>query len=478
MSQAFAIFGPPGTGKTTEMLRRVGEARERGYRANEIGFFSFTRAAANEALRRLGVARSDKICTLHSLAFRACGASPMQMVDNYKLRRFGKQAGIEFSGVQNDEFGQEMADGDKYLALYGYARSVLGDWKQAYYNDDERPGDFAQYEHCIESYNSWKQAYGFTDFTDLIERYVAQPTNHGARVIFVDEAQDLSPLQWKMIDAMLTFEQVDEVTIAGDDDQAIYEWSGADPHGMAKFCERYAADPATLAQSYRVPQAVHDVARGIVATIGHRVKKSYRAAPRAGSVVRSGNGFSAGLVTHGDDALILVRSHTQKKEVEEELIAVRMPYRVEGGKPGLFDSTWADGIRLVNRLAAGHVPTTAEAEALAKVATDQTKGDLNARDWKAIVARGWERSLRVPVQLLDFFREADLTQTPTVRLSTIHAAKGREARRVVLHTGITARIERGMDTNPDAEARVFYVGVTRAIEELEIVGGFDRGYAL
>jgi len=478
--QAFAIFGPPGTGKTTEMLRRVGEARKRGYRAEHIGFMSFTRAAANEALRRLGVTRSDKICTLHSLAFRACGASPMQMVDGYKLRRFGKAAGIEFTGAANrdDEFGQEMADGDKYLAIYELARATLGDWKDAYYADSERPGDFARYQHCVESYNSWKQAYGFTDFTDLIERYVAEPRNHGARVLFVDEAQDLSPLQWQMVDAMCRFDQLDEVTIAGDDDQAIYEWSGADPHGMAKFTERYGAEPVILAQSYRVPRAVHEVARGVVATIGHRVKKSYRAAPREGLVTRSGNGFTAEQVTHGDDVLILARSHTQKKEVEEELIAVRKPYRVEGGKPGLFDSTWADAIRLIHRMGAGHVPSTAEAEALAKVATDATKSDLNSRDWRAIVARGWERSLRVPIQLLDFFREADLTQTPTIRLSTIHASKGREARRVVLHTGITARIERGMDGNPDAEARVFYVGVTRAVEELEIVGGFDRSYAL
>ena len=67
---------------------------------------------------------------------------------------------------------------------------------------------------------------------DLLER-----TPSLAHVV-LDEAQDLSPLQWQMIDKMLSFPQVEEVTIAGDDDQAIYEWAGADPHGMAGFAER------------------------------------------------------------------------------------------------------------------------------------------------------------------------------------------------------------------------------------------------
>lgn len=476
--QTYALFGPPGTGKTTEMLRLIADAKNRGFQPDDIGFFSFTRAAANEALKRLGITRSDKICTLHSWAFRAAGASPMQMVDGFKLRKFGASAGIEFSGAQSDEFGDQMGVGDKYLAIYNLARSRLTSHEDEYYDSDERPGDFAQYKHCIESYENWKTAFGYLDFTDLIEMYVKNPRNHHARVLFVDEAQDLSPLQWQMVDRMCEFTQVLEVTIAGDDDQAIFEWSGADPHGMAKFLERTAGELQTLKQSYRVPVAVHEVARGIVATIENRVKKSYRAAPRDGIVTRTATGFSQALVSHGDDVLVLVRSGTQRKEVEEELIAHRVPYRTEGGKPGLFDSMWADAIRLKHRMASGHVPSTAEAELLFKAASPVGKKQLGDQNWAGYCALSDERAVAIPPQFIEFFREADLTQTPTIRLSTIHAAKGREARRVVLHTGITARVEMGMEHNADAEARVFYVGVTRAKEELEIVSGYDRSYSV
>jgi len=474
---AEALFGPPGTGKTTDILRLVGEARNEGYAASDIGFFSFTKAAAGEALKRLGITRSDKISTLHSLAFRAAGASPMQMVDGYKLRKFGRAAGIEFSGAQSDEYGEQMEDGDKYLAIYGLARSRLTDPRTEYYAS-ERPGDFARFEHCIESYESWKKAYGFLDFTDLIEMYVRNPRNHGARVLFIDEAQDLSPLQWQMLDRMVAFAEVERVTIAGDDDQAIYEWAGADPHGMTKFLERYDGQSRVLAQSYRVPQAVHDVARSVVQTIRTRVQKRYRAAPRPGQVVRYGSGFEAASVAHGDDVLILCRSHTQKKETEEALVASRVPYRVEGGKPGLFDSVWANGIRTLRKLEAGGEISPTELETLTKTATNAGKAALNTRDFKKLLQLGPERAIAIPAHLVEFFRDADLSQTPTIRVSTIHASKGREARHVVLNTGITARTENAIDTDPDAEARVWYVGVTRAKERLDIVSGFDRSYTL
>lgn len=475
--EARALFGPPGTGKTTELLRQVEVARERGYSPQDIGFFAFTRAAAGEALKRLGLTRSDKIATLHSLAFRHVGATPPAVVDSYKLRRFGKEAGIAFSGSQSDEYGEQMEVGDKYLAIYNLARSRLRDKREEYYDSDERPGDYAQFLHCVDSYEAWKTAYGFMDFTDMIARYVAAPRNHGAKILFIDEAQDLSDLQWLMVEQMLKFDQVEEVVIAGDDDQAIYEWSGANPHGMKEFVTNYDAVPTTLAQSYRVPGPVHELARSIVSTIKERVKKRYRPAAHEGNVRRFGQ-FDPKSVEHGDDVLILCRSHTQKKEVEEELIAVRKPYKIEGGKPGLYDSIWAEGFRALHKLKAGNDITPTQLEALAKVATSSAKAELNTRNFSALVKRAPDQAIAVPSHLIEFFREADLSQTPTIRISTIHAAKGREARHVVLHTGITARTEVAMDKNPDAEARVWYVGVTRAIAQLDIVAGTERSYNL
>ena len=245
---------------------------------------------------------------------------------------------------------------------------------------------------------------------------------------------------------------------------------------MATFVEAHDGSTSVLAQSYRVPKQMHDLARGVVSTIGRRVQKSYRAARHPGAVVKHGNGFDPSMVTHGDDVMILCRSHTQKKEVEEAMIAARKPYRNEGGRPGLYDSIWADALRAYRRLADGKDISQAQMETLQKVGSRNTIEAVNRRDFRAVVSVSEERAINVPFSLVDFFRDADLGQDPTIRVSTIHASKGREARHVVLHTGITARTEAGIESNPDAEARVWYVGITRAKERLDVVAGHDRSY--
>lgn len=477
--KAFSLYGPPGTGKTTEMLRRMAEALDRGFTRRDIGFYSFTKAAAAEALARLGEGDRRNFATLHAFCFREVDASPLSMVDSYKLRKFGDAAGIPFSGASNDEYGEQMEDGDKYLAIYQLARSLQVSWRDRYYDSDDRPGDHAKYVHCVESYNNWKAAYGFQDFTDLLEQYLQMETPwHGMTALFIDEAQDLSPLQWLVVDKMVRYPQVREVTIAGDDDQAIYEWAGADPHGMAKFSERYDAEVSVLAQSYRVPLAVHDVARTVVARIDNRVKKVYRAAPRPGLVTHAGTGFDASNIAHGEDVLILCRSHTSKREVEAELVSARLPYKNQGGRPGLFESRWADAIRAIDRLQKGKDISAADVELLVKLGNRSTKQYANERNWAKIAGAGWERALMIPNEHVEFFREADLAANPTIKVSTIHAAKGREADRVILHTGITTRTEQAMQRDGDQEARVWYVGVTRAKNRLDIVSGFDQDYPL
>jgi superfamily I DNA/RNA helicase len=69
--QVHALYGPPGTGKTTELLRRVKTIRDSGVQAERVAFVSFTRAAASEALSRLGLKRSDNVSTIHAMAFRS-----------------------------------------------------------------------------------------------------------------------------------------------------------------------------------------------------------------------------------------------------------------------------------------------------------------------------------------------------------------------------------------------------------------------
>ena len=86
---------------------------------------------------------------------------------------------------------------------------------------------------------------------------------------FLDEAQDLSQLQWDI--AHILDENSKRMYCAGDDDQAIYRWAGADVDHFINL----PGGSETLSQSYRVPQTVHSLADNVVRRITRRFPKKY-----------------------------------------------------------------------------------------------------------------------------------------------------------------------------------------------------------
>lgn len=471
--KAHTLYGPPGCGKTTEMLRRLGESAKK-IAKGDIAFLSFTKAGANEALKRLNITRSDKICTIHSLMFRLTGCTSQAVVDLDKMRQFGQKTGLRFRGTSNDT-SEQMETGDQYISVLSKAQNTMRSLRDEYY-ESNRPGNWAEFEWFSKTYTEWKKANGYLDFNDMLSRYLKTPVNHGARHVYIDEAQDLSNLQWRVIDRLLDYPQVEEAHVAGDDDQAIYEWSGANTHGMAEFEERYKADRQVLTQSWRVPTSVHELALQVVGTIKKRVAKEYRPRDEVGSVRRHIR-FDSKTIQNGEDTLILCRNYLSKGEIEEQLINERIPYRSDSGAPGLFNSRVADAIRVFKKLDNGDSVSQSEIERMSYVANDHTKRDIAAREFGAMLKRGYMRCFKIRPDQVEFYRDADFTAEPTVRLSTIHGAKGRESDRVVLHTGLTLKTLKEMDTNPDAEARVWYVGVTRARHSLDIIEA-EAGYGL
>ena len=97
-------------------------------------------------------------------------------------------------------------------------------------------------------------------------------------VTFLDEAQDLSPLQWDIAHALDKKSKF--MFAAGDDDQAIYRRAGADVDQFINLD----GSSETLSQSYRVPKQVHRVAESIVYRIKHRYPKKYQPKEDEGTV--------------------------------------------------------------------------------------------------------------------------------------------------------------------------------------------------
>ena len=78
----------------------------------------------------------------------------------------------------------------------------------------------------IDTYEHYKKD-SFIDFTDMIERAIDEVDFPPLEVLILDEAQDFTPLQWSVIYKMV--DKVKRIYLAGDDDQGIYKWNGADP---------------------------------------------------------------------------------------------------------------------------------------------------------------------------------------------------------------------------------------------------------
>ena len=101
----------------------------------------------------------------------------------------------------------------------------------------------------------------------LLEFNLRSETWPEIEVLIVDEAQDLSLVQWNVITNLIS--KCKRAYIAGDDDQAIFKWAGADVNTF----QSYPGDSIILNKSYRIPQSHHFVASKIVRNIKDRVEK-------------------------------------------------------------------------------------------------------------------------------------------------------------------------------------------------------------
>ena len=143
----------------------------------------------------------------------------------------------------------------------------------------------------------------------------------------------------------------------------------------------------------------------------------------------------------------------------------------------MYQNKYAAAIRAFRKLERGERITDGERTQIFACATATTRAALEANDVRGVVERPFYVALNIPGRAVDFYRDADLESVPTIRLSTIHAAKGHEADRVILLTDMTTRVAQSAEKAPDDEIRVWYVGMTRAKRQLDIVEGYN-GYKL
>lgn len=420
------VFGPPGTGKTTFL---VNEAEKLAFGGDGVLYLSYTKAGALEAASRVNSSKI-KASTIHSLAFNQLNLAKAAIIDKNKLTEFSKETGFPFKGTEGGS--DEIQEGDEYLAVLSYAANttIRGDIA---YDHFGCPGTWHRFNMFAESYNNWKKAYGYMDFDDMLKYFITHvPSGSlGFKYVILDEAQDCSNLQWQAFEHMLGKDC--SVLIAGDDDQAIYEWNGANPHGMVRFLSKHKGQVHVLDQSHRIPHSVHDLAHDrVLVHIKERVEKVFNPRPVEGEVTWYGdfNNVDPRSLYDRDEVMILTRDKWRQEEIKTALNREMIPYQVAGGH-----SPWTS--KIANQLRLGE--------------------SIN-----------WNSS---NIQWRDFYSQADLSLPIKITLSTIHQAKGRESKCVVLDLNLPNRVLLSIYNDRDAELRVMYVGLTRASEELILCGG-------
>lgn len=437
MGKSTAIYGPPGTGKTrylVELLKRL----THDHKDSKIAVLSFSRAAAKELLGRIKADNIAFIGTIHSLCYRALKMGRGQVANEEEFIQF----------LAGDEDLTKVA-----LQLYGLSRRSGKTLDEVYGESTQIDIPWRMLNFIIKSYENWKSSRYLMDFDDMLIKAVDVLDPYD--IVVVDEAQDLSDLQWRVIDRIVG----NQLYMAGDDDQAIYSWAGANPHGMAI----HEGKVIILDQSYRVPATILNVAESIVNKISKRQHKEYKPRPVEGEVEYTTQ-YSTAL--HGNSGAILCRDRYVMREIEEELIHYAIPYRMEGMHGvGLFHGRYGKLIRAIH---AGDIDTLQKSRGRS-VFTPVGMHYLDLDE----VPPDWRTALNIDdAAVMDYFDRVDLDSQEEIMISTIHAQKGKEHDHVVLISHCSPKVESLQDavlTNDD-ELRVWYTAVTRAKNMLTIVG--------
>lgn len=485
------LFGPPGTGKTSRLMQILGEEIDRGVDPARIGLVAFTRQAASEAIDRVtqtrsGFSKADfpSFATIHSLCMRWVGVSSRNVLEGAKLAEFGQWIGEPIRGRQAVDGNWEgYARGDRLLFMDNLARIKRVPLRHLYDQDhDDLP--WSVVEEFSRGLRAYKKHHNLSDFTDFLERFLDGDRRPDLEVLLVDEFQDLSLLQLDVVKKLA--QGCRRVVLAGDDDQGIFEWSGAAIDTLVDL----EGKPETLDQSYRVPMKVQALANRVISRVRHRHPKQWR--PRdAEGVVKYISGIDSQHL-EGPSTLILARNRYQLDTLVEQMRDAGVLYKREG-IPSVKRAT-LEALVTWERLRRGERVTAKEVVdgpyALMNSGVGVARGHKQLPHYPPdytvslddLKQHGGLMTDRVWHEAMDRMPEADrlylrvvrragerLTQAPRVRLSTIHSAKGSEADRVILMTDLAKRTHRELLARPDSENRVLYVGLTRAREELLIL---------
>ena len=519
------ILAGAGTGKTRTITYRIAHMVDQGFvNPQRVLAVTFTTRAASEMRERLhqmGVG-GVQAQTFHAAARRqlkffwpqVAGDLPWQLIDN-KFSLVGRA--VRSLGLDNtkdtirDFLGEIEWAKSSLIGPEGYPGVIES-------TDREAPGDPQAVAEVFRRYEDMKSTPDlmYLDFDDLLMHIagaienvpsVAEVFREQYRTFVVDEYQDVTPLQQRVLEAWLG--DRDDLTVVGDANQTIYSFNGASPEYLLDFSRTYPqATMIKLQRDYRSTPQVTQLANEVIAKATGRAagtrlelqgmrepgpEPTFKAYESEEVEAKEVAGQVLTLLNQGvkaSEIAILYRINAQSEQFEQALADAGLVYQVRGGEGFFRRPEILEAIRvLIAASRRDDLPD--DPVAVARAAFVEL--GLTATEPQGAQARERWQSLSALVDLIaqivedhegidlngvlgELHRRSENKHNPTmegVTLATIHAAKGLEWDAVFL-VGLTEKLLpinhaiKAGDEQVEEERRLFYVGITRAREHLAL----------
>jgi superfamily I DNA/RNA helicase len=470
------IHGSPGCGKTTYLKGVYQKLLETGYKSEDITVLTFRKNAADDLISAIKpYTKLDEkevkkhVGTIHSICLRLCGNPGV--IDEDDLQAFTEMFGYNF--VARGKSAEESSRSGNLFDLYSWLRNTctpFDQWRK-YPGSDKIKIPADQVTEFLKNYEFFKNMMKRIDYSDMLQQVIDQKISLDTPILMVDEFQDLT-VQMNQVFEMWV-ETCKNVYIAGDPNQSIYGFFGGSPD----YFKNWEAEEIILDETYRLPEPIHNYSRDLL-------KCHQMSAPDIKSVKVDSN------------VIFRVPYHIELPTFPSELHLIRCNYQAgalamklatEGKVFSASRYGWKDKeIEAANGIITLRTLNDAE----------RTPQQMNALrdlyqnfDFDTIRSGHIFDGLISNNKLLRAKLAGIMNRTCIIKkeevqnrkILTIHGAKGLEADAVFLHLGITPEIRKAIllpGEEARAEARVWYVGITRAKKVLYLIEDAKYNYSL
>lgn len=515
-----AVLAGAGTGKTRTITHRIAYGLHTGvYEPGNVLALTFTAKAAGELrgrLRELG-APTVQARTFHSAALRQLGhfwphtvGGPAPAILNNKgalIAQAGERIRLKLDPATVRDVAGEIEwrkvserSLNEYRAALGHERPLLNGLSAD------------QLVDLMQAYEDTKDERRQIDFEDVLlatagmlelEPWVAHTLRQQYRYFVVDEYQDVSPLQQRLIDLWLG--DRNNLCVVGDPAQMIYSFTGANSHYLTGFSDRFpGARIIELQANYRSTPPILEVANAISRQIPHSIEL-FAADPDANRhrhvlpIVHEEHDDTSeaehiadaiarelALGTPAEEIAVLTRVNAQAEAITQALARRDIPMRLPGQRPFFDEPAVRQAMTAIRSQALVDTNTKPLFQIVSDILRDAgwtqeppaREGALRDRWmlWNRLLQLAEEQPTGTTLaafasQLGERARLQFEPTMPTVSLLTVHTAKGLEWEIVYLAGCVEGLMPISYAQTPaeiEEERRLFYVAVTRAKRRLEL----------